>query len=501
MYAGSRGRPGRGRRPGRLVGFNSLPVVAIAGFMWLALAGPPALDARELTREDSWEETLRFGIDSEIEAILDQIAQSGEAGLDGAIVERFRASRSEKLRTAIVAHMTARRSAALHEQVRSLVLSDDVAVGEELLRACTTYLSQVVEDRSPEVLARYAQTAERSSVLTATVAIEAIGRDGSDEAVDLLLSLFGRLRGVDQRAAVLRALGHAGSEQALPLLTMIAADEFEDGALRHYATESIGRIAAPESLTLLASLLASSDSLLRAYAILALGFYDTDESGLHLEAGLLDSFWRVRVAALRALGEQKRTEAIPAIAYKARRDPEAPVRQEAIRTLGRIESEAGHTILRDIARNERSPVVERTLAIEQLVRHDAVRNRDVIEELIAAEWRRESSRVLDAIGRLLSEHAVPELDAIYGRLVTHPNAIIRVYGMRAMGNANLRSRGDELKAIARANPSGIEGRAALASLSAMGVDFDPAGPTDRDAPADRDASAGTAPAGGEPPAP
>ncbi len=477
--------PRRFRRGGRIAR------TVVFGVVCVALWANPALGAAERTLFESWEETLWFGIDSEIEPILDQIAQAGEKGLDAAIVERFRASRNETLRTAIIAHMTARRSPILHDQVRSLVLSDDIMVGDELLRASTAYLSQVVEDRAPELLARYARTAERGNVLAATVAIEAIGRHGSEEAVDMLLGLFGRLRGVDQRAAVLRALGHTRSNQALPLLTMIAADEFEESALRHYATESIGRIAAPESLSLLASLLSSTDGLLRAYAVLALGFYDSEEAASHLEAALLDSFWRVRVAALRSLGEQRRAAAVPAVGYKARRDPEAPVRQEAIRTLGRIDSDAGSSILRDIARSERSPVAERTLAIEQLVRSDAVRNRDLIEELIAAEWQRENSRVLDAIGRLLSDHAAPQLDAIYGRLLVHPSSIIRIYGMRAMGRAEIRSRVDDLKKIARANPAGIEGRAALASLSAMGIDYDP------DAPEGRDTDPDSPPAGGE----
>jgi HEAT repeat protein len=432
-----------------------------------------SIGAAERTLFESWEETLRFGIDSEIGPILDQIAQAGEEALDAAIVDRFRISRNEQLRTAIITHVTARKSPILRDHVRSLVLSDDLVVGDELLRVSTAYLSQVAEDRSPELLARYARTAERGSVLAATIAIEAIGRDGSEEAVDMLLGLYGRLRGVDQRAAVLRALGHSRSDEALPLLTMIAADEFEESALRHYATESIGRIAAPESMSLLASLLASTDGVLRAYAVLALGFYATDEAGSHLEEALLDSFWRVRVAALRALGEQRRMAAVPAVAYKARRDPEAPVRLEAIRTLGSIDTEAGSDILRAIARNERTPVAERTLALEQLVRSDAVRSRDLIEELITVEWGRENSRVLDVIGRLLSEHAVPQLDAVYGRLLMHPSPVIRIYGMRAIGKADIRSRVDDLKAIARTNPAGIEGRAALASLNAMGVDYDP----------------------------
>ncbi len=436
--------------------------------------------AQDRSMYEAWEEILLFGIDSEVGSVLDQIAQSGEEGLDDLIVERFLTSRSERLRVSIVEHFSARESTSLHEAVGELLLDDEAMLGDELMRVSTTYLSQVVEDHSSLLLARYEQIAERGSLLASTTAIDAIGRNGSGAAVELLLDLFTRLRGTDQRAAVLRALGRTGSDEALPLLSLIAADEFEESALRHYATEGLGRIGSPESVPLLTSLLGSSDSLLRAYATLALGFYDEEETGDLLEQALRDSFWRVRVAALQALGEQQHGAAVRAIDYVARRDPERAVRQAAIRSLGSIGNAESTMRLRDLARNDRLGEPERILAIEQLTRAGAFENRDVLEELMAAEWAREGSRILDAIGRLLSDHADARLDDLYGRLMGHPNYLIRIYGMRAVGNAGVELRIDELKQIARENPAGIVRRTALASLSSMGIEFDPEAETGED---------------------
>ncbi len=458
---GTRGRHG-----------GSLRVVA-AGLVFVLLVLCGRGYARERDMYEAWEETLLFGIDSEVGSVLDQIAQSGETGLDDLIVERFLTSRSERLRVSIVEHFHVRESTRLHEAVHALLLDDEAVLGDELTRVSTTYLSQVVEDHSPQLLARYEQIAERGSLLASTIAIDAIGRNGSEAAVGLLLDLFTRLRGTDQRAAVLRALGRTGSDDALPLLSLIAADEFEESALRHYAAESLGRIGSPESVTLLTSLLGSSDSLLRAYATLALGFYDENETGALLEQALRDSFWRVRVAALQALGEQQRGAAVRAIEYVARRDPERTVRQAAIRSLGSIGNADSTTRLGDLARNERTGEAERILAVEQLARSGVFESREVLEELMAAEWDREGSRLLDAIGRFLSDHPDARLDDLYGRLMVHPNYIIRIYGMRAVGSAGLESRTDQLKEIARESPAGIVRRTALASLSAMGVDYDP----------------------------
>lgn len=436
---------------------------------------------------EQWRETLLYGIDSEVESILPQMLQAGEDGLDEELVARFGATRSDDLRAAILDHFAERESPILGDAVRTLILTDET-LDDDLLRGASSYLSRVVGDPSPELLERYAEIAEDANLLAASVAIGAIGRNGSPEAVDLLLELYEQLRSSDLRAAIIRALGEAGDPAALELLTRIASDEFEESSLRQYAAESLGKIGEPESLALLTSLLGVDDSLLRAYATYALGFYDTDEAAALLEQALLDSFWRVRVAALEALGEQGRASALPAIAYKARRDPERPVREEAIKALGRIAVDEGREVLRELAMSERTGETERMLALEHLA---ASPDRDAIEvfdRVITDEWARDGSRLLDTIGRLISEEPSNAYAPLYDRLLEHPNFIIRIYAMRGVGGAGIRTRVDELKRVARENPPGLLRRTALASLQKMGIDYDPQSvPESENAPASPDA--------------
>jgi len=429
---------------------------------------------------EQWQETLLYGIDSEVESVLSQIEQSGETGLDDQIVKRFTQTRADSLREEIVEHFTSRESAVLADELRELLLGEEL-LSDDLLRVSVSYLARVVDDRSDELLARYVEIAEDRSLLAATVAIDAIGRNGSDAAVILLLDLFGRVDSTDLKAAVIRALGEAGNEEAVPMLTAVASDTFAESSLRQYATESLGRIGAEESIALLTELLGAEDSVLRAYATNALGYYEGEDSASLLEAALLDSFWRVRVAALEALATQATPTATPAVAYKARRDPERPVREAAIRTLASLGTPESIEVLHEIARNERASETERILAITELSELDSGASAELLEELVDAEWSRENSRILDAVGRNVSENPSPELAALYAKLLTHPNFIIRIYGMRGIGGAGLDDGADDLKRIARENPAGLVRRTAIAALESLGVIYDPEAESDTDA--------------------
>ena len=443
--------------------------ILVAGLL-SALAG--AVWAQENGLRERWEETLLFGIDSEVDSILGQIAQAGETGLDDLIVERFASTRSDSLRTRIVEHFTDLESPVLGAEVRALVLSEQ-RLANDLLRASSSYLSRVVEDPTPELLERYAEIAEDADLLAASVAIDAMGRNGSPEAVGQLLELYDRLSSSDLRAAVIRALGETGSTDAVPMLTAIASDEFAESSLRQYSAEALGRIGAPESVELLTELLATDDSLLRAYATYGLGFYDTEEAAALLEESLRDSFWRVRVSALEALGEQQRSEALPAVAYKARRDPERPVREEAIRALARIGTPESVGILRELALDEDLGEVERILAVEQLAESASAETAEVFAQIVEEEWEREGSKLLDAVGRIVSENAARGYAPLYDTLLEHPNFIIRLYAMRGIGEAEVRGRAEALKQVARDNPPGLVRRTALIALEKMGISFDP----------------------------
>jgi len=392
--------------------------------------------------------------------------------LDEEVAARFARSRDTDLRVAIIEYFDRRDSPRVVSQVKALLLGDEL-LGQEFVRAGSNYLSSQLSEYDPQLIERYQEIAQDSDLLTASIVIEAIGRSGAPTAIDTLLGLYEKLTQTDQRSAILRALGHTGSAEALPLLSRIARDEFEESALRHYAAESLGRIESAESVELLTELLSDDDAVLRAYATRALGFYPSETSLPYLHEALLDSFWRVRVAALQGIAEQGASDAVGAVAYKAHRDPERPVREEAIRTLGAIANREAAEALAEVLTDERAAETLRMSAARALLAIDPRSHREAFEQVLADEWNREGSRLLDTVAKGLSEAGEFSFESFYLRFLDHPNFVIRIYGIRGIGNAGLSSRVEALKEIARQNPRGILRTSALTALQQLGINFNP----------------------------
>ena len=435
------------------------------------------LPAQESAVEQS-RQVLQYGIDSEVIDLLQRLDDRSEDRLDSEILERFEASRNNVLRIRILEFFEGREVDLAGDAVREILLAED-RLGTDFLRVAVRYLSRVVGDRSPQLLERYREIARDEDLIAGSVAIEAIGSHGSGEGVTLLLELYEELSATELRGAVIRALGETGSLDAVDLLTRIVTDSFEEGSLRQYAAASLGKIGAPESLGTLTGVLSDADSLLRAYAIGALGYYSNREATAALTEGLRDSFWRVRVAALQGLAEQRAVSALAAIAYKARRDPEAPVRQAALQTLAALESAAAFDVLREIVTDVRAPLADRMTAADLLVKKDLSNSLETVNAVIDEQWAVENSRLLDTIAKALVTTTSSELAAIYGRLLSHPNYIIRIYAIRGVGRSGLVQFGEEIQRITAESSAEIIRSNAMSTLELLGLD-----PLDEEAAAD-----------------
>lgn len=418
-----------------------------------------------------WEDTLRFGIDSEIPAVLEQLAEADETSVDDLVLERFLRSRSTSLRIAITEHFLATGSDILVPEAERMLLEDD-RFPNDLVRVLIDYRVEIQSEPSEELIDRYGELvrsrARSGGTLAANAAIEALGASGTDHSIAILLALFDELTSTDLQGSVIRALGQAQATAAVAVLTSIVTDEFAPSSLRQYGAESLGRIGEEESVAVLTELLSDSDSLLRAYATYGLGFYSAELTASLLEETLLDSFWRVRVAGLQALEEQRYEEALPAIEYKARRDPERPVREAALRTLGAIGNTAALEVLAEVATSQRASVAERVIAINELgeLRGDSV---DTYAQILTSEWEIERSQVLDAVAREISNNADSAYEPLYERLLGHPNFIMQIYAVRGIGNAELRRFEEELQRRALPENPVALARAAQLALGNMGI--------------------------------
>jgi HEAT repeat protein len=92
----------------------------------------------------------------------------------------------------------------------------------------------------------------------------------------------------------------------------------------------------------------SADASLRAAAVEALGSFDDKKADAAIIDGFRDSFFRTRLAAVKAAGKKNLDDAIPYLRYRAINDDAASVRDEAINVLGGMNKTEANNILLSI---------------------------------------------------------------------------------------------------------------------------------------------------------
>jgi HEAT repeat protein len=140
----------------------------------------------------------------------------------------------------------------------------------------------------------------RGDPAMASVAADALGRIGSQDATQTLLTALADAQMTTRRHAALSALEAMGEPAVSPLEKMLASSP--DAAARGNAAEALGWIGSPSATAALVQALGDSDSAVRARTAWALGALAAPQARAALErAQARDPSLAVRQAAGQAL--------------------------------------------------------------------------------------------------------------------------------------------------------------------------------------------------------
>ncbi len=416
---------------------------------------------------DDWRDILRFGIDSEVITLLETLAEQREDRLHEEIAELYEFSPNPRLRRRVLEFFTELEYAGAEELALD-VLREPREHSNELVLAAVRYIAAVIAEPMSETLESLHIIADSPQPMLADTALRAIGRRGGPEDVEPLMErLTNRRTPTALRGAVILALGELRAEEAVEELVRIVGATAEDATLRRYAADSLGRIGDARAIEPLSALLRSDDTMLRAYAVNGLGHFEGEEVERSLTAALRDSYWRVRVAALQGIARHNMEDAIPAVVFRAERDPETPVRNEALLTLAKLDTRESREFLSQYVQNNRVPEASRITALRHMLEQNMGAYTDVVEALIDSEYENSGSRILDQIGRALSTSEQRAPEAVYARLLDHPNFVIKIYGLRAVGRHGERGLRDRLRELSEEGNHQAVRRTALDALNRM----------------------------------
>lgn len=407
-------------------------------------------------------DTLLFGIDSQIIEVIESVAVERDELLLDTVYAAFKLSKNPSVRiAAIEAFEKLDFRAALAEVVD--IVADYENQDTNLVVRAIGFISKERDASVADSLLPLV-TSIKSEISSA--AIRGVGRTGGSAHAEALLAHFDDTNFESNlKPEIILAFGALESAAVVESLIEILNDPEQEMTWRRYACDALGKIADSRGLPAIERALGSEDAMLRAYAISSVRYFADQEIIPLLEQGLRDSFWRVRVSAAQALGTLQASASIPILDFKARRDPEANVREEAIRALAEIGSSEAFDLLRQYFEDDLFPDALRVTAVEMLTDRDPENSIASFKTVLDAEWdKRDKSRILERTGFFLSLTEHPNLDPLYSRLLDSGEIVLTIYGIRGIERNGLAAQKDRIESLAGEGTHRSIRREAIAAL-------------------------------------
>lgn len=284
---------------------------------------------------------LLYGLESDIIPLLITLESDDERVFEEEIWRLFETTRSTTLRDAVINYYAHTKNKVITDFSLQL-LSDPLDEKRSTVLAVIEYVSALkIQD---------AATSMRDLIESGTSeyrdqAIKALGILGDSEDALYLLDYLDSEIDTDEktrliiRQNVMAALGEIGAEESWERLNGIAGDEDENAYIRASAGIALGKIGKPESLSILLSMFAESDPVIRSAAVKAVSHYNTPESEALILEAFRDSYYKVRLEAIEAAETKKLQTAVPYLMYRAENDPEETVKLRSYDALAKIDNQ------------------------------------------------------------------------------------------------------------------------------------------------------------------
>ena len=414
---------------------------------------------------DDRRDILQYGIDDEVIELISKLKTEKENYLDDEILKIIENTINTDLKKAAfdLFLFTENYNAA---DAADLILRNYDEEAEGLVLICITYLQEIPEKMRVDT---FFELIDVESDAISSAAIQAVGRSGYPEYIDILIEYFEDDNFEDfRKPAIITALGELKAKKAVSLLIEILEDTDSEKAWRWNACDALGKIGDPECLNALIDVLNSNDTILRSYAVNALKNFSNEQAVDILIESLRDSFWRVRVSAAKSLGELKIARAIPILIYKAKNDPEKNVKTQAIKALGEIGGNQAFSFLREYFVSEANASPLRLTAMEVLVSSDLKNSFEIINEVIVSEWEKEDSQILDYTCKTLSMTEEKGLNDLFMLFLSQPDSLnIKIYGIRGIRRNGLSLLKDEIEKLTDESVHRSIRREAVAALDEL----------------------------------
>jgi len=432
-------------------------------FLLFAVAPAFAQDDLEQKRLN----TLKYGTETEIAALIQTLKTESADYLDDEIVKLVETTRNNKIVGGAFAFFADREKNGLEARaIRAIEEREDEE--NETVYAAIEYLGKVKAVAAAPVLRTLLERGEKRFMNGAFRALGQVSGSDSDEIAEYLIDFYeNRNPGDENQRDIITAIGASGSTIAVPFLADLAGDNETRPVLRIAALEAIAKIGDPAGLDAVITCVSSKDPNIRSVAVTALGPF----SGKAVDDAILDafrdSFYKTRIAAAQASRQRKFADAIPYLKFRAENDDVPTVREEAIRALGAIAGDA-LGILEELFTGRRNSDRVRIAAGEMLMQNEPERFLDAfIKELDEAK-QKNLTVLYNGFLKIIGVTKCSGLETITRRLM-QGGAVEKSIALDMAANNNLMELAPELKTLAGDKNEALS-RKAKRALETLGIE-------------------------------
>ena len=366
-------------------------------------------DESEKDEEDR-RNTIKYGIPSEISELLDKLISEDDPRFTEEIYDVFQVSKNSVIKEKILKYFTKLEDPCLEDFAVDL-LNDPYDEKNDVVKATFKYISAV---KTKEAIPAVLTLIESENESYFNDAIDCIGEIGGPAEAVYLVEYLDRDDLSDaQRQSLMRTCGKMHAVETWDKLVSILEDEDENTYVRMYAAEALGLMEKKESVPVLSDAFNSSDPNLRQYVIKGLShFPDVIEAKELILQGIRDEHWRVRQESVRTAKEMGLEEAVPFLIYRAKNDSEKVIKEEAISSLAKLNTEEGNKYLIEQLNEKKLGDGTKKKIVEVLLKEGNAGEKEILElaEACVTDDKRKDLRY--AIGKELAKYENPSYESI-----------------------------------------------------------------------------------------
>ena len=327
--------------------------------------------------EENNRNTIRYGLPSEIGSLLDTLLKNDDPRFTEEIYDLFQVTKSPVIKEKVLKYFTKAEDPCLEDYAVDL-LNDPYDENNSVVKATFQYVSAV---KTKAAIPAVITLVESENENYFNDAISTLGDIGGPEEAMFLVEYLERDDLSDaQRQTLMRNCGKMHAVETWDKLVDILDNDDENTFVRMYAAESLGLMEVEKSVPVLVKHFDATDPNLRQYVIKGLShFPDVVEAKATVIQGIRDEHWKVRQEAIKTVKENKTTDAMQYLIYRAKNDSEKLIKEESYSSIAALNTDEGNDFLVAQLKDKKVADGTKKKIVEVLLKEDHAGEKDVIE--------------------------------------------------------------------------------------------------------------------------